>query len=333
VKRSFHIAFLLLVLIACDAGAVELPAVQPHQGTIYRWISLPASLAPWQQVSLQARVPGYIKSISVDKGDAVKAGQLLAEVEVPDLQADLIKSGAEVKAAEIEVKRLHDARERNAGIVQTQDVEDSEARLSIAQAIQDRSATLLEFAQIKAPFEGTVTARMVDAGAYVSPAGNSLLTIADATTLRCQIPVPETECVRVRAGAPVKIAIEALGGDPITATVSRISLALDPATRTMLAEADVKNESRTLSPGMYANVRIGVEKHENATLIPVGGLVMEKTNAFVFKYAEGKAVKTPVKIGFNDGAQVEIPELKPGERILLPGTAVLANGQDVTIKP
>jgi hypothetical protein len=84
---------------------------------------------------------------------------------------------------------------------------------------------------------------------------------------------------------------------------------------------------------MSVTVRIGVEMHENTPLLPVGALVMEKTNAFVFRHAAGKAVKTPVKIGFHDGSFVEVPELKTGEEILLVGTTPVSDGQTVAVKP
>jgi hypothetical protein len=83
---------------------------------------------------------------------------------------------------------------------------------------------------------------------------------------------------------------------------------------------------------MYAMSKIAVESHEGATLIPVAALVMEKTNGFVFKHVEGKAVKTAVKLGFNDGTQVEVPELKAGDVILVPGTVVLTDGQAVEVR-
>lgn len=324
---------LSLIAFAAPASALELPTASPTQGTIHRWITLPGTLAPFQQTTLHARVSGYVKSITVDKGDTVKAGQLLAEIEVPELQADLIKTRAEVHAAEVDLKRLNEAQKRDAGIVLAQDLDDAEARLSIAKATQDRASALLDFAQIKAPFAGNVTSRMVDSGAYVAPEGGHLLTITDGTTLRCQIAVTEFECPLVKPGLPVKVFLDAFGATPIEATITRTAHSLDPITRTMLAEADLKNADQKLPPGMYASVKIAVEKHENATLIPVAGLVMEKTAAFIYKHINGKAEKLPVTPGFNDGTHVEIPGLKPDDILLLPGPTLLTPGQAVTAKP
>jgi membrane fusion protein (multidrug efflux system) len=107
---------------------------------------------------------------------------------------------------------------------------------------------------------------------------------------------------------------------------------LDPGSRTMLAEADLDNGQNKLMPGLSVTARIGVERHENAMLVPVAAIVMEKTNAFVFKHAGGKAVKTAVKLGFNDGVNAEVAELKPEDVLLLVGTAAVNDGQSVTLK-
>ena len=323
---------LLFTLLTTSALALELPATKPEKGTIHRWITLPASFAPWQQVGLKARVAGYIQKISVDKGDVVAAGQALIEIEVPELQADLIKHRAEVKAAEIEVKRLHEAREKSPDLVLPQSVDDAEARLAIAQAGMGRTNALIDLAQIKAPFAGVITDRRVDPGAFAAAGGDTLLQLTDVNTLRFQVPVIETETAHLKPGQQVEAKVDALNGAVVKGTVTRISGTLDTATRTMLVEADFKNDDGRLRPGMFATARIAVEQHDNATVIPVAGLVKEKANSFVFKHVDGKAIKTAVKTAFNDGVNVEVPELKPEDIILLPGTATITNKQPVTVK-
>lgn len=323
---------LLFTLLATSALALELPATKPQKGTIHRWITLPGEFAPWQQVELKARVAGYIQKITVDKGDVVTAGQTLIEIEVPELQADLIKHRAEVKAAEIEVKRLHEARTKSPDLVLPQSVDDAEAKLAIAQAGMERTNALIDLAQIKAPFAGVITDRRVDLGAFAAAGGDTLLQLTDVSTLRFQVPVIETETAFLKPGLQVEAKVDALNGAVVKGTLSRLSGQLDTATRTMLIEADFKNDDGKLRPGMFATARIAVEQHDNATIIPVAGLVKEKANNFVFKHVDGKAVKTAVKPGFNDGVNVEVPELKADDVILLPGTVALTDGQAVTVK-
>ena len=321
-----------LLLLAQSAFALELPATKPQKGTIHRWISLPASFAPWQQVALKARVAGYVEKITVDKGDVVTAGQHLIEIEVPELKADLIGHRAEVSAAEIEVKRLHEARAKSPDLILPQAVDDAEAKLAIAKAGMERTNALIDLAQIKAPFAGTITDRRVDPGAFAAAGGDMLLEVTDVSTLRLQVPVVEVETGYLKNGLQVEAKVDALAGSVVKGTLSRLTGTLDPATRTMMIEADFKNTDGKLRPGMFATARIAVEQHDNATIIPVAGLVKEKANSFVFKHVDRKAVKTAVKPGFNDSVNVEVPELKPEDVILLQGTTPVTDKQDVTVK-
>jgi RND family efflux transporter MFP subunit len=320
-------------LLACfTASALDLPATKPQKGAIHRWISLPAGFAPWQQVALTARVAGYLQKINVDKGDQVTAGQKLIEISVPELEADLVGHRAQIAAAEIEVKRLHEARTKSPDLILPQSVDDAEARLAIARASTERATTLLQFAQISAPFSGTMTDRRVDPGSFAAAGGETLLQLTDDGTLRLQVPVIEIETSFLKVGQQVEAKVDALGGAVVKGAISRITGTLDPATRTLLIEADFKNEDGRLRPGMFATARIAVEQHSNATIIPVSGLVMEKAGAYVFKHVDGKAVKTAVKTGFNDGVNVEIPDLKADDVILLPGATPLTDKQPVTVK-
>lgn len=325
--------FTLLLLSSGPASALELPATKPQKGTIHRWITLPGAFAPWQQVDLKARVAGYIHQITVDKGDRVTAGQTLIEIEVPELQADLIKHRAEVKAAQVEVKRLHEARVKSPDLILPQSVDDAEAKLAIAQAGMERTEALIGLAQIKAPFAGVITDRRVDPGAFAAAGGSTLLQLTDVSTLRFQVPVVETETALLKPGLQVEAKVDALNGAVVKSTLSRLTGQLDTATRTMLIEADFKNDDGRLRPGMFATARIAVEQHDNATLIPVAALVKEKANSFVFKHVDGKAMKTAVKPGFNDGVNVEVPELKADDVVLVPGTTALTDKQPVSIKP
>lgn len=325
-------ALLLTGFAATAAAAVEVPATRPQKGIIHRWISLPGTLAPWQKVALKARVAGYVKSVAADIGDEVAAGQKLVEIEVPELEAEQVKRRATVTAAEVEVKRLHEARKKSPDLILPQSVDDAEARLAIARAALEEADTLRDFAHLKAPFAATVTGRHADPGTYAAAGGETLLHLEDTATLRLRVPVVELESGLVRKGQPVELRTEAAAGQVFKASISRISGSLDEATRTLLIEADLKNEDGRLRPGLYAAARLAVEKHEDATLIPVAGLVKEKAASFVFKHVNGKAVKTPVKPGFNDGVNVEVPELKADDVILLPGATPLTDGQEVTAK-
>jgi membrane fusion protein, multidrug efflux system len=352
-KSRYILPFLLLAALGLIAGcsqseskapSTELPPVavklaQPKHGDITRFVSLPGNVIPNQQAALYAKVTGYLKTIRVDKGDSVKEGDLLAEIEVPELLADLARSKAEVEVADIDYKRILEAQQKAPSLVVAQSIDAAKAKSLVARANQERAETLLQFCKIVAPFSGTITKRFVDPGAFIPAAttGNAaqsspIVTIADFSTVRVQVAVPEPETPFVRNDLPAKIFIDELPNTNFTGTVTRYSHSLDDATKTMLVEIDLPNSDHKLLPGMYANVKLGVETHTNALLIPVDALVTEKTGTSVFKVNAGKAQKAPVKTGFSDGTSVEVLEgVTPEESVILVGKQTLSSGQPVTV--
>jgi RND family efflux transporter MFP subunit len=324
---------------AAPEQPLEVKATRPVSGNIIRYVALPGSLRADQQVTLYAKVGGYLKTVNVEKGDMVRAGQLLAEIEVPELLADLTRHKAEVRVAEADYNRVHGAQEKAPDLVTAQAVDEALGRLEIARANLERTETLLKFTRLTAPFSGVVTARLLDPGAFV-PAATSgsaaqtaaIVTIADFSKIRAQVAVPETEAALAKPGQPVKVVVEGLPGKTFDARISRISYALDDATRTMLVEADMPNPDLTLRPGMYATIRVGLEEHQNALVMPAPALIMEKTAAFAYLLNGQRAKKTPIKIGFNDGVHVEIlGGISGDEQVLIPGKTPLTDGAPVQI--
>lgn len=348
--------FLCLFLVSATVlvAQTELPASKPFKGSVTRYVTLPGFIKPLQQATLYAKTPGYLKKINVDKGDSVKAGDLLAELEAPELEADLGKSEAELASkqprylfAKQEFDRLTKAQKTSPDLVLPQMLEKAKSELDSAKAEFDivesnakRIRALIAFTKITAPFDGIVTARMVDPGAFVpaatsgSPATAAIVTLMDFKTVRAQVAVPEVDASFVAKGQPVEASVEGLAGKVFKGSVTRFSYALDEATRTMLVESELTNSALELRPGMYATIKVGVQKHDDVLLIRTEGLVMEKANAFVFTNAGGKAKKNPVVLGFNDGKSVEIASgLDASAEVLEPGKVTLAPDQAVKVKP
>jgi len=320
------------------AAPAAVQEAMPRRGEILRNLSLPATVAAWQQVTLYAKVAGYLQTIAVDKGDDVAAGSLIAEIEVPEVVADIAKARAEVGVASLLSSRLKDARGKAPDLVTPQSADDAAARLSSAEAALARQQALLGFSKITAPFAGVVTARFVDAGAFVpaattgSTAGNAaIVTLADFRKVRVKVAVPEADVPSVRNGQPVDITFDEFPGSTFHASVSRIAYGLDEATRTMLAEVDVDNPERKLRPGMYATARIGVELHRNALLVPAAAVVTEKTGRSVFVVdGESRARKKTVHVGFENHETVEIADgIDEAQPVILVGKQILADGQPV----
>ncbi len=307
------------------------------RGDITRYVSVPGNLRARQHTTLFAKVPGYVQKLAADTGDRVESGQILAELEVPELQADLRKFEADAKMADLDLQRLTEARKKAPDLVLPQALDKAHATADVARAGLQRTQTLLGFARITAPFAGVVTMRYVDTGAFVpaaaagsTPQSAAMFTVMDFSTIRAQAAVPELDAVLVQTGQPVKVAVEALGGKIVEGKVTRFAHAIDEATRTMLVEAELPNGELSLRPGMYATIKVGVEKHTGTLLVPTEALAMEKASAFVFKVVEGKLRKTPTTLGFNDGTHAELlTNVTEGDTVAIVGKATFADGQAV----
>jgi membrane fusion protein (multidrug efflux system) len=317
-------------------AAAEFKTTHLQTGAITRTITLPGEVKAFQEATLYAKVTGYLKTISVDKGDAVTEGQSLAEIEVPELLADQAKYRAESEVAQIDFKRVNDAQKKAPDLVVSQSVDTAKAKYEVANANLQHAQTLLGFTRIVAPFSGIITRRMVDAGAFIpaattgNPQSAAILTLSDFNTVRVQIAIPEAEASKISKDQGIKVSVDGLPGQTFEGKISRYSYALDEASKTMLAESKLANPSLTLRPGMYATVQIGIERRENTQLLPADALVMEKANAFVFLLKDGKANKTPIKTGFNDGSNFEVLSgVSPGDAAILIGKRTLSDGQPV----
>jgi RND family efflux transporter MFP subunit len=315
---------------------LEVKTTRPFSGEITRTVTLPGDIKAYQQATLYAKVTGYLKTLNVDKGDQVKEGALLAEIEVPELLADSAKSRAEVELAEVDYKRVSEAGKKAPDLVVPLSVDTAKSRYEVAKANLERANTLLAFTKIVAPFSGTVTRRMVDPGAFIpaatagSPQNAALLTLAAFNTVRVQVAVPELESPRIAQNQPVQVTVDSFPGRAFEGKITRFAYALDETSKTMLAEIELPNPDLALRPGMYAIAKIGIERKTDALLLPIEAVGMEKAKAFVFTVRDGKARKTPIRIGFSDGAKVEIASgIKADDAVILLGKGQLADGQAI----
>jgi membrane fusion protein (multidrug efflux system) len=331
----------LALLSACDhrRGAVTQPPQDPpvqvrithlSTGPITRPVILPAQVIAFQEATLYAKVSGYLKSIAVDKGDKVAWGAVLARIEIPELVASKAKQEAELKAAQADYNRLQESLQKAPDLVVPAMVDQARGRFEIARASLDQSETLLGYATITAPFSGIITRRAVDPGALIQ-ANSAILGLMDFSKVRLQIEVPEGEASRVALGQPVLVTTENLPGMHFDGKVSRFAYALDAATRTMLTEVMLDNPQLALRPGMLVTAKIGIEHRESALLMPVEALVMEKANASAYTVDGNQAAKHPIKIGFNDGKNVEVLDgLGATDAVILAaGKLKVNNGQAV----
>lgn len=339
--------------------------VRARSGEIVRQLTLPGNIRAWQEAMLYAKVAGYLKTMAVDQGDWVKTDALLAEIEAPEMLADLDKLRAELvrhqaeverrraegELARLEHERLRGAQAKSSDLVMPLSVDKARAQRDVAQATLNvalaqqneaaaslkRVETLLAYARITAPFDGVITRRWVDPGAFI-PAATSgsaaknaaVVSLMDFRRVRVTFALPDTEVPLLTTNLAARVTVPQLPGRVFDGKVTRFAYALDEATKTMPVEIEIPNADLALRPGMYASVRITLERRANGLLVPAEALVSEKKKTHVFVVRDSKAVRVPVRVGFDDGVQVEILEgLAADEPVIVAGKQSLTDGQPV----
>lgn len=334
-------AALLLTAAGCDRGsgsaagssvdtrAVTVRTARPAHHDVARRIALPATLRAESEVTLVAKVTGYLKSISKDRGDRVKAGELIAVLEIPEMASEIAHARAAFAIEGSTCKRLEAIRKAEKSAVTDQDLDLAHAKRDMAEATLRKLETMQEYLQIHAPFDGTVTDRYVDPGAFIQQ--SRIVSVVDTSKVRVLVDIPESETRFARTGTPAEIRIDALPGRTLRAAVSRSSAALDPMLRTRKVELDLPNADLSLLPGMFARVELLVENHPNALVIPRKAVTVLPNETFVFVERGGQARKCAVKIGQVDGDWTEACSGVSGDDvIILPEGRTLTDGMPVT---
>lgn len=307
---------------------------RPHRGAMERTITLPGDLVGYYQAALYAKVTGYLKSISVDKGDSVKAGQVLAVIEVPELRQRLDRAKANLEIKRLTYSRLLDVRKSDPRLLALQDVDIARAKYQEAKAKVDELNAIDSYTRITAPFNGVITARFVDPGALIHAGGQRTMTasmqsgerpgaaaapvvsIARMDKLRIYVYVPQGEVDLVHRGMAATITVHGIQGLKVSGTVARFSHSLDLATRSMLTEVDLENPKGSLYPGMYADVRLVLERHPNALSLPLSAVGGNHSH-YVLIVRHGRIKKAPVTLGIDNGRHVEITSGLAGNNLVV----------------
>lgn len=282
--------------------------VQVQNAPAVRSVSLPGEVRAFNQTSLYAKVAGYLKTITVDKGDRVKKGQLLATLESPDLDQQIAAAEADLSQKDQAVRRAEALAKPE--VISQQELEQAQANAKVSRASLDRARAQRDYANIRVPFDGVITARYVDPGALLPAATGStasatpIVDVADLDRLRIYVYLGQGEAPFVHAGDPVKITVDGQARPPIEAKVTRVAQALDPRTRTMLAEVDLENVE-AVYPGSFVHVSVEV-KASPMPLVPSDSLVSQNGGLYVARVDNDRAHFVPVTTGFDDGKNVQI---------------------------
>ncbi len=308
-------------------------------------LELPGSIQALTEAPILARANGYIKRRLVDIGDRVEAGQLVAEIEEPEVDAQLAQARADLATAEANVKLAGITAQRYQELLKTdavskQDVDNFNGDYAAKQAMVQSAAANVKrleemesFKRVYAPFSGVITLRNVDVGALVN-AGNTLLfRVAQTTTLRTYINVPQTDADSVQRGQSARLSVSNLPGRFFTGTVARTAHSLDPTSRTMLVEVQVPNPNGVLLPGMYAQVELLSARPDPPLLIPGAALVTRAEGTQVAIVRPDHTVHfQKIEIGRDFGDRLEVINgLKDGDTIIVNPHDAVREG--VTVNP
>lgn len=321
-------------------GAPSVQVLKPLRRNMTQALTLPANVSPWYQATLYAKTPGYLKWIGSDKGDTVKKGQLLAEIDSPEIEQQFRQAEADYRIKQITFTRLMNVWKEHPEVIAKQDVDVAEAAAKGAKHIMDNRRTMLAYTKVYAPFSGVITARFADPGALIQSAAASatqaapLFTLMDLNTLRVYASVPQEAALLAKQGVPAIITSRDLPGQELRATITRTTNALDPATRTLLVEIDLPNPDHRLQPGMFVTTTLILKEHPQVLALPPAALLTSANDKSVFIVEGGRAKRVPVKTGLDDGVWIEITEgLQEGMDVVVVGKSGLTDGQAIQASP
>ena len=334
-----------------QASAVPTVAVvHPKPNTMTSEISLPGNTQAFIDTPIYARASGYLKSWFFDIGARVKQGQLLAEIETPELDQQLEQAQASLKDAQANLVISQTTNARYQALVGSHSVSQQEAAQTAAdlaskQALVDAAAANVrrfqqekDFQKIYAPFDGVITARNTDVGDLIqsgdTTSARELFHLASINKLRVYIAVPEVYAPTVHDGETVTLTLDSFPGETFKGTVVRNADSINPTTRTLNVEVDVDNPSGRLMPGAYAFVHLPVHAQDGSVVIPSDTLLFRAEGLRVSVVRDGKVVLVPITIGHDYGSSVEVVSgLTLQDAVILDPADSLLDGAVVKISP
>jgi len=349
---------------AATGSPPQVSVIQPRMEDGRTTLTLPGNIQALEATAVYARATGYVRQWYVDIGDRVREGQLLAELDTPDLdqqlenarkvlnetRASLDQAAANERYAATTARRYQELSQEQAVSQQEVDQTQSQAEIGVANvhaaqaaiAAQTASVRQLEelksFARITSPYTGTITARNIDRGNLVIPgtaSGKPLYTIAISNPLRVFVQLPQPFAPEIQVGAPVTVRVKQYPGRDFPAQVTRFSGALDPTTRTLTVEAQVANDTGALFPGEYAEVAIAARAAHGAAVVPVTALIFDAAGTRVATVDGSSKVRfVPVVAGRDLGQSVEVVSGLTGtENVIATPAANLTEGMAVKLAP
>jgi RND family efflux transporter MFP subunit len=310
-------------------------------------LSLPGDVHAFEETRLYARADGYLLRWHTDIGAKVHAGEVLAEIDTPELDQELNQSRAAQAQAQANLTLARSSAERWQGLlkdraVSQQEVDEKtsalaarEADVKAAEAVVGRLEKLSSFKKVRAPFAGTITRRYVDTGALIRAGGNAsaLFDLAQTATLRVHVNVPQAYLRDVAIGSPVQVRVAEYPDRAFDGKILRTSGAFEPTTRTLLTEIEVPNSDGALFPGIHVDVQLALAQANPPIVVPATAVITRSEGLQIAVVNDADAIKLhKVQIGRDLGRTVEIVAgLNEGARIVTNPTDTLVDGTQVRV--
>ncbi|MEQ1794679.1 MAG: efflux RND transporter periplasmic adaptor subunit [Nitrospira sp.] len=320
---------------------VDVQITKPARQLLVYTITLPANISPRYQTTLYAKVSGYLKWIGPDKGDHVKKNQVVAIIDAPEVEEQYQQAVADYKIKKITFERLDKVLHESPDVIAKQDVDVAEATYDGAKNLMQQRAAMREYTNVRAPYDGIVTARFADPGALIQVATSSattaipLFTIMDLSTVRIYANVPQDESAWITPGKTnARLLVKELPDRSFSGTITRSTLALDPSTRSLLVELDLPNPDHALRPGTYAELALDLREIPDALALPPQAVISGPKGKSVFIVSQGAAKSISVQTGITNGKWMEITNgLDGSEDVVVVGKRKLLEGSPVQAAP
>jgi membrane fusion protein, multidrug efflux system len=316
-------------------AGVALPVAAAARGPTVRKLTLTGEARPNRATTLYSKVGGYLSRITVEVGDRVKAGQLIAEVQAPELESAYASAVAELENRQRIEQRTRDLAAK--GFFSQQALDNAETEVRTVRGRVDALRAQMGYRALYAPYAGIVTARYVDPGALVTNAANNqtssqpVVTISDASRLRVTVYVDQVDAHSAKPGTQVEISDAANPSRKTQAKISRVSGELDPRTRTLFTEVDFDNSAASFLPGSFVNVTLLLPQ-QSFVEVPAPALVVRDRKNYLAVLDEGSRIKlTPVEIAGTDGATLKIASgIAEGVKVALNVPNTVPDGAKIT---
>jgi RND family efflux transporter MFP subunit len=333
---------------AAVAAISSVTVIYPAPSTLSSEIALPGNTQAFTDTPIYSRTSGYLKSWYFDIGTHVRKGQLMATIETPELDQQLQVAQADLKSAQANLDLADVTSGRYQNLLKTNSVSKQETDVAMSDATAKKAAVdasmasvrrleqLQSFEKVYAPFDGIVTARNIDIGALIQAGENTtakeLFHLAAIRKIRVYVAVPEAYSAAIKDGGKASLTLDEYPGRQFVGTIARNSNAIDQATRTLNVEVDIDNPKSELLPGAYVFVHFKVPEHAATLMIPSNTLLFRAEGLRVGVVRNGRVQLVPVKIGKDEGANVEIASgLTTSDAVILNPSDSLVSGQQVQI--